>query len=234
MLMALFFVPPVGAFFVPKVNVCHCEQPDSESPFQCQTLNIAVPAAIAHLTQHDADYAGVCQEEPVPTPTPTVTPTPTDTPKDYCDTLEGTQAEDEDCPEEQEPTPTPEPRLPDQPLTPAGAGPAPACGNRSIALVPQNFHVLRNGSEAILKWVPTGGDLVNVYYKELGQSSWTHGLGDQTNDGYLVIDHLNPNLGYEFAVQQHEGCGGGELSPKAVVKDPPTAQWTLFQQTSWE
>ena len=51
------------AIALPKVDVCHCEQVDSESPFQCQTLNIAIPAAIAHLAQHEADYSGACEAE---------------------------------------------------------------------------------------------------------------------------------------------------------------------------
>lgn len=67
---------------LPKVDICHCESND------CQTLNIAVPAAIAHLQQHDNDYPGQCTE---PTPTPSVSPSPTPTP----------------TPEVPEPTPTP-------------------------------------------------------------------------------------------------------------------------------
>ena len=93
--------------------------------------------------------------------------------------------------------------------------------------------MLRNGSEAVLKWVPTGGELVNVYFKEVGSAGWTHAVSNEPNDGYLVVDHLNPNLGYEFAVEQHEGCGSGQLSPKAVVVDPPTSKWTLFVQNYW-
>lgn len=76
------------ATFTPKVYICHCEQPDSESPFQCQTLHIAVPAALFHLAQHDADYSGQCEEpEPSPSsfPSPSATsypdPSPTDEPE---------------------------------------------------------------------------------------------------------------------------------------------------------
>ena len=56
-------VKEARAIVIPKVNICHCEQPDSESPFQCQTLNIALPAAIAHLTQHEADHSGSCSQD---------------------------------------------------------------------------------------------------------------------------------------------------------------------------
>lgn len=73
---------------VPKVVICH--PPD--------TLEIAAPAAEAHLENHEADYLGPCEEpEPTdtpdpPTPTPTE-PTPTETP----------------LPTETQPTPTPAP-----------------------------------------------------------------------------------------------------------------------------
>ena len=63
-----------------KVYVCHCEQPDSESPFQCQTLHIDKHAAKRHLQQHDADYKGQCSEStasPEPTETPSSTPSAT-------------------------------------------------------------------------------------------------------------------------------------------------------------
>jgi hypothetical protein len=133
------------------------------------------------------------------------------------------------------PTPTPTPEIPaPQPCN--GCGQTmnpPACPNSNIAFVPTNFHVLRKADVAILKWVPTGGNLVNVYYKELGAPAWQFGLGDQLNDGYLQIDHLNPRMGYGFAVEQHDGCGGGAMSPKAVVIDPPTTTWVLFPLSHW-
>lgn len=97
--------------YIPKVNLCHCEQPDSDEPFQCQTLNIAVPAAAAHLLQHDADYAGVCQEEPTPTPTPTEEP-------EVCEDESATNyGKEEEC-EYEEPTPTPTDQ-PDPTATPS-------------------------------------------------------------------------------------------------------------------
>lgn len=82
-LLTLLFTLTAGATREEKVDICHCEQPDSESPFQCQTLNIALPAAESHIEEHEADYYGVCEE---PTPTTEVTPTegvtPTDTPEE--------------------------------------------------------------------------------------------------------------------------------------------------------
>lgn len=86
-ILALLFISQAGATKVEKIDVCHCEQPDSESPFQCQTLNLPQPGVDGHLNQHDADYEGACVE-PTPTdvpeeePTPTEIPEPTDEPKE--------------------------------------------------------------------------------------------------------------------------------------------------------
>jgi len=99
---------------IPKVEICHF---DGQSG-NFQTLNIAIPAAIAHLAQHEPDYSGACQEEEEPVDVCSnidgiqeVTPEgytnengkccpPKEEEVDYCDTLEGIQAEDEDCPKE--------------------------------------------------------------------------------------------------------------------------------------
>jgi hypothetical protein len=94
-----------------------------------------------------------------------------------------------------------------------------------------NFHIIRNGAVATLKWVPTQGDQINVFYKENGQPGWTHALGDQTNDGYLEIGGLNPSLGYTFGLMQKNGCGGGQTA-SAVVVDPP-AYGQMFRFSYW-
>lgn len=77
LLVALYFtgIPKAGATDDVKVEICHCEQPDSDSPFQCQTLEVGVSGSIAHLEEHDADYAGACLEI-IPSPTEEITPTP--------------------------------------------------------------------------------------------------------------------------------------------------------------
>lgn len=146
----------------------------------------------------------VCQ---TPEPTPTSTPTPTVVP---------------------EPTSTPVPY--EHPIREAYEAQIPACADHTVPPVPLNPHVLRNGGTAIVKYVPTGGNLVDVYFKENGQSSWTHALGDQFNDGYLVIDQLKPELGYTFAIRQHQNCGAGH-SVAALVVDPPANSWQVFKLT---
>lgn len=50
------------ATFTPKVDVCHCATADNQVQ-NCQTLNIAIPAAIAHLAQHENDHAGACSQD---------------------------------------------------------------------------------------------------------------------------------------------------------------------------
>lgn len=78
----LFHATQVDATFtIPtKFDICHCERPDSDSPFQCQTLNLSFQGATAHILQHDADYWGECTPTPTPSPTVTPTQTPTETP----------------------------------------------------------------------------------------------------------------------------------------------------------
>jgi hypothetical protein len=62
-----------------KQTLCHCEQPDSQSPFQCQELEIPSRAAQNHLDEHEADYLGQC-EPSTPSPSSSASPTPTSTP----------------------------------------------------------------------------------------------------------------------------------------------------------
>lgn len=228
LLVIVTHTPKTEATVIPKTNVCHCEQPDSDSPFQCQTLNIAIPAAAAHLLQHDADYAGECQVEATPTPTCTptpteeVTPTPTDTPKDYCETLPGVQAEDVDCPEEEEPTPTPtdEPRVtptpgePGNPPTFAGSSTNPpgVCPINDIGNVANiNVKTTGNKGELLVQWsIPQNADKVHIIYG-LEQHA-QHSLLNTPNDGNEVIRNLVSGKHYWFAVAGVRDCGVGSYS----------------------
>ena len=76
-----------------QTTICHCETPDGDDPFQCQTLTIGEEAAEYHLDEHENDYEEACQEDlsptlipeeitPTPTqePEPSISPTPTETP----------------------------------------------------------------------------------------------------------------------------------------------------------
>ena len=193
-----------------------------------------------------------CEPDPTSTPEPTSTPTPEPTPtetleyhsacrENACVVIEGKGSwaceVDEDC-EEPEVLPTPTPELIRDPNDCEGearcAGPAsaPVCTDGTVLELPVNFFVVRNKDLAELKWVPTNGSQVNVFYKENGQSGWTHAIGDQPNNGYLLITYLDPNFGYTFALMQKNGCGSGELV-QSVVIDPP-ANGKIFPFSFWQ
>jgi hypothetical protein len=153
--------------------------------------------------QNECSYAGQSQtdtdsrkceiEIACPTPTPTVTPTVTPVPG---------QPDPGSCNGcDQKPT-------------------AFICPDTSVAVVPTNPNVTRKGADATVQYVPTAGDKVNYYWKELGASSWQFAAGDQPNNGYFVIHALNPNLGYVFGIQQSNGCSGGVLVTAVVIDGP--------------
>ena len=237
---SFFVTMKAGAFFVPKVNVCHCERPDGDNPFQCQTLNVAVPAAIAHLTQHDADYAGSCQIEE-PTPAPTVTPTPTPVDEDKCD--EGYIEVDEQCVPDEVPTPTPTdipgPGFP-QPQLGTGEGSlAPKCSEPAPVVQPRNVNVVRNGSVANVAWIPGDESVIDIFYTEGKRtdnaSSWPHALiveyWKHAIQGQATIGGLNPSLDYSFALRSRNACSGGEFVYQVVVDGP--ANGVFFPLTTW-
>lgn len=157
----------------------------------------------------------------LPVVTPTVEPTPTPTVVE----------------EEVTPTPTPEYRKADywdctMDNSCPGVVTTPVCRDGQVLQLPANFHVIRRGEVAILKWNPTGGSQVNVFYRENENDNWTHALGDQTNNGYIEIKNLKPEIGYTFGLQQKNGCAGGELVT-AVVIDPPSRWWKIFTLSYW-
>ena len=187
------------------------------------------------------DELGRC---PRPTPTP-IPPTPTPEPvyhslcREYaCVQVEGegdNECEvDEDCQPEVTPIPTEAPKetpFP-QPCNGCGEEPkAPTCtGDPDVTVAPINFFITRNGNEAEARWVPTGGSLVNLYYRENDQIGWTHAVRDEVNDGQVIVGGLNPTLGYTFGLQQRFHCGDG-MTVTAVVVDPPA--WGRTFTTSY-
>lgn len=127
-----------------------------------------------------------------------VTPTPTETPR---------SADPWDCSKDNSCEKKPEP---------------PVCTDGTVLQLPANFHVVRDGEQATVKWFGTGGNMADVYFKEVGQANWTHAIGDVPNKEYneVVVHSLNPALGYEFGVRQHNGCGGGQTATSVVVDGP--------------
>lgn len=100
----------VGATQNPKLTICHC--PDG-NPENCQTKeDLPLAAGLAHLANHEHDYAGYCQEV-TPTIIPCLDGITFDEGWEYCPTptLEDT------------PTATPTPVLTDTPLESNSGGP---------------------------------------------------------------------------------------------------------------
>jgi len=134
-----------------------------------------------------------------------------------------------ECVEEEE---TPEVVV-ETPLTQAGA---PICPDGSILDLPIAFKVVRQGDIATLTWYKTGGNLVNIYYKEVSAKDWTHAVGDVPNvdpSNKYVIGGLKPALGYTFAIEQHNGCAGGQLA-QSVVIDGPAYLPVVFNFSYWQ
>lgn len=143
-----------------------------------------------------------CQPEETPTPTPTVTPTPT--PESTPDPWDCSK--DHSCKQE---------------IT------TPVCTDSRPASLPANPHVYRKGPDAIIKWFPTAGDKVNIYYKVVGSPTWQFSLADQPNNGYVQIHDLD-SLDITFGIQQEQGCAGGDIIGATIV-DGATQGWTLFR-----
>ena len=102
--------------------------------------------------------------------------------------------------------------------------------------MPIAFKVIRQGDIATLTWYKTGGDKVNIYYKEVDQANWTHAVGDVPNvdpSNTYVIRNLVPALGYTFAIEQHQGCAGGKLA-QSVVVDGPAYNPVTFEFSYWQ
>jgi hypothetical protein len=177
--------------------------------------------------QHDADYAGECEEPEV----------------DYCDTLDGIQKEDEDCPvvidpcadgleivykEEpcEEPTPTetpveePKGSPTDERFAPSSTE-APVCTTGETVKAVENPHVIRNGAEATVNFFITEGNSANVFYGIVGEPHWQHAVADvkPNSDNFvsLTIKNLDPVGDYDFGIQQKTNCGGGKTT--AVIVD---------------
>lgn len=199
-------VKKAEATYTPKTNVCHCESNE------CQTLNIAIPAAIAHVLQHDDDYYGVCQEVE-PTPTIEVTPTP--------------QVEVTPTPEvTPEVTPTPGQGGGNPPTFAGSSTNAPQCGDQAPTKTGANFHIYRNGEDVVAKWFPTEGSKAHIYYVNLNDSADSHALRNVENDGYEDNLHLLGSKDWRFGLQQVNGCAGG---PIVWVDDADTNGWVLFR-----
>lgn len=133
------------------------------------------------------------------------------------------------CQEPEDPEEPQEPEIPwPQPQLPAPGHPtpsAPMCQDIAPVHAMANFHVYRNGDQAVIKWVPTEGSLAHVYYKLATSANWEHSVIGTDNDGYLEINGLG-NRDWTFAGQQVNGCAAGPMSNQVVDGN---GHWVLFR-----
>lgn len=160
---------------------------------------------------------GKCIVENTPTPTPTETPTVTPTP------TEGPSIT---------PTPTEEPKKEEVTETHTGLS-SPThfvCPDKDVVKVVANPQVKREGESATVSFFLTEGDKASIFYGEVGQPHWQYGVADikPTAGNYVnfTIHGLNPDLGYDFGIEQMKGCAGGPIT--SVIIDGPTVQWFGF------
>ena len=178
-LMLVTAKPVEASFSFPKVTLCHNDE---------VTIEVSVAAVAAHLLH--GDTFGACAEIE-PTPSPTVEPTASPEP-----TVEPTATPSATPEPTVEPTPRPE-----TPLTQAGAS---ICQGVSFVKLPANVHVVRTGAVAEVRWTPTQGQEVSIFYWQNELPSNTHGVKTQ-NDGHEFIGFLG-NLNWTFDVLQWDGC----------------------------
>ena len=168
--------------------------------------------------------------EPTATPsaTPTISPTPTIRPIDECDG---------DC---EQPTATPTPTLePEKEATPSAEFPFPQpqngvssggfsqCQGTAPAYAPANFHVYRNGDQAVARWYYDANVSwrVVVYYGLTGQGD-QHSVLFENKPGSGLIEGLG-NRDFDFRAVFTDGCV--ESKSTSAVIDGNTSGWVLFR-----
>ena len=146
--------------------------------------------------------------EPTETPVPTETPEPTETPIPT---------------ETPEPTATPVPT--DTPEEHHEASAPDTCPNVPKPEPPANFHLYRLGGTADLRWMPTDGQTVHIYWRDNSASDWQHSVINSPNDGQEFIYGLSGDV--TFGLQQvNDECNGSDI---ITVVDGLTSYWVLFR-----
>lgn len=175
------------------------------------------PTQTPCLPKHESEDVWIPCVTPTPTVTPTgtpeVTPTPTETPNNNGGT-----------------------GVSDGGSSNPGATQAPVCSDGTTTQLPANVFVERNGTQATINFFITEGDSANIYYKVDGHDSWEFSVPNITpnSDKFVsyTITGLDANTAYDFAVQQKQGCGGGQLA-EAVVIDGPNGVYFPFSYWEW-
>ncbi len=156
-----------------------------------------------------------------PTPTPTATPEATPTPSITTNTNGGSGVSDGRS-------------------SNPGATQAPMCSNGVTTQLPANSHVIRQGTDATVDFFITEGDSANIYVRKTGETDWNTPIAsarDVIPNGDKFVSYtfhnLDANQGYDFGIQQKQGCGGGQLVT-AVVVDGASYTPVLFRFSYWE
>lgn len=129
------------------------------------------------------------------------------------------------------PTPTPAPTSEPKPegCTQNCNPPAPVCSAEAVVNQPANPHVYRQNGTALVKWVPTGGNKANIYYKQCSSADWQYSV-QVDNTGYKEINDLG-TMDVCFAIEQVNDCGGGVITSarSETIVDGATSHWVLFR-----
>ena len=195
--------------YVPKFYVCHVENPD-EGGVNQQTLHLPFPGYLAHLLQHDADYAGECEE-------PEEEVCEDETALNYgeegeCEYPKPSCEETQTC-EERETPPSP---FNDGGSSNPGATQAPTCSDSVPGKVANIFVATGtpNDGKLEVKWLSDEpkGNKAHIRYTEGNGENWQHALLNTDNDGNEVIGELKNGVHYNFQVAQVNGCAVGPWS----------------------
>ena len=194
------------------------------------------------------DILGRCPVEPSPTPVP---PTPTPEPKFHsqcrefsCVQVEGEGESicetDKDCEPQITPTPTPTetPRQPD-PGSCNGCGNQPSafmCPDGKVLEGPKALFVHRAGESATVTWFRTSGNEATIVDRVTGHTVWEFSVRDLQSFDWnsFTIHALNPNLGYDFGVYQHNNCGDGTVAVAVVVDGPKPVTYPFSFWEVWK
>lgn len=100
------------------------------------------------------------------------------------------------------------------------------CANVPTPENPANFHLYRKGDCAELKWLPTDGDTVNIYWKNPASGNWEHSVINSDNDGVELVCGLG---GYDWTFGLAQVNGECNQSDIMEVEDGNTPDWVLFR-----
>lgn len=183
LVLGMLFVttrPVEASFNFPKVTLCHNDE---------VTIEVSVAAVAAHLLH--GDTFGACVEVE-PTPSPTASPEPTSSPEPT-----------------DEPTATPEATLAptERPYVAPDAKGAPTCDGQTPATITHATATRLNTTNAVVAYWPTVfGGVVNIAFREIGETQMRHALRDYPNLGIAPIGSLKDGVKYEYQLTNGFGC----------------------------